>query len=273
VDATGRLSIDQLDPAPRMRRVRRGFWEARWRSPDRLDPRSRAQLYPALVSLCNTTFDVDFGAYWAEREREDYFGGLNWFSLFLTATGGVVGFTSYQTPRVDGSPCVFMDSTCVLPDYQGVGLLTTHCVRTFAREKARRPLGRMYMAVRTENPIVYLGFAHGLGRDAMYPNPTKPTPPRIRALGMSAAEWLGQGAHFRPAEMRIVSAYDEPLFDRLPSSGDTEIDRLFHETLNTDDAFLVVAPLHYVRRLAPGLWMALRAKLRARHSSGGAIAA
>jgi hypothetical protein len=244
----GDVVIDALSPAPRIRTLRGGYLCATWSKPGRLDADSREQLYQAVTELCNSTFDVDFCPYWQERERGDYFGSLACFSLFLTQDRRIIGFTSYQTRSFRGHPCIYIDSTSILPRYQRAGLLRSHCVRAFVATRLRHPHRRTYMVVRTENPAVYRGFALGLGADAIYPRPGAPPPQRIREIGTAVAEWLGQGDKFHARDLRIESAYETPLYSVLPESGDPALDRFFTQTLDGVDAFLVIAPLRALRR-------------------------
>jgi hypothetical protein len=245
------LDVSKLDPKPRITRLRNGIRRAVWRNTDKLDERSQDAIYETIVELCDITFRVDFSKYWERRRSMGFLSSLTNFTLLLSPDDDVIAFTSYQMCEFAGARTLYIDSTSVYPPYQTKGLMAPLFAIDFFGEHLRNPFRRMYMIVRTENPIVYAALCTMLGGDNMNPDPRRPVPERLQEIASACADWLKCGdaavhtppeATFDPERLTQRDAYSDPLYDRIPRSGLRPLDEFFHSSVRPIDAFLVTAP-------------------------------
>jgi hypothetical protein len=236
-----------LKALPRAHRLREGISYITWRPPDQLDHATREWLYEALVEVSSQAFGADMTAYWRERRANNYFSELQQFTLLVDKTE-FIGWTGHHIRRFAGATCMYIDSTGVLPEYKGRGIIDVVQTHAVVRELATRPLKTVYLAVRTENPVIYRLLQTAAGSDYVYPLPRAPTPARIQEIGSAIAAWLDQTEIFDPLNLKVAGAYSglDALYGELP---------VFKRELRPVDAFILIADatlfravIHFVRR-------------------------
>lgn len=245
---------DDIHPAPKVAKLRKGFTRATWEgsATGKFDERAADWLYDAFVQMCDFTFGVPFGEYWAKRRGEGFLASLRHLSLVIAPDGRVAGFTTYQVRRFRRRRTIFIDSTAVLPEFQDAGLMAPIFGRNFALERCRMPFGRLYSVVRTENPVVHVALGTMLGEGKLHPAPQLPIPDDVRAVAADTAEWLGQSHCFDPSVLAVRAAYPGmgALYAELPKSGVRPMDDFFEANLAPEDAFLITGTAEW-RKLVP----------------------
>ncbi len=235
--------LENVEIRPRMKELPNGFGLAMWTNPARLNESCQDHLYRALVRVSTPAFGADMVPYWRGRREEGYFPRISRFCFIVEPGGKVIGWTGFHRRRFAGRPCLFLDSTGVLPAYQAQGVISKVQVRLILGELAKAPLSARYLVARTENPVIYRMLELGLGRGRVFPLRDRKTPRAIQEIGAEAAEWLGQAEIFEASSLKLVGAYSnlDALYGELPSCGDFDLDRFFRDRLTPHDAFLVIA--------------------------------
>jgi hypothetical protein len=241
---------------PRVRSLREGLSYITWRPPSRLARETQEWLYESLVEVSSQAFGADMTAYWQERCAGNYFLELQQFTLLLDKTE-FIGWTGHHVRRFAGATCLYLDSTGVLPNYRGrrvIDIVQTHAV---VRELVVRPHKRVYLAVRTESPVIYRFLQQAAGANYIYPSPKGSTPVRIQEIGSAIVAWLNQTDVFDPTLLKVAGAYSglDALYGEMPVCSDEELNGFFKRELTPVDAFIVVvdatllrAVKHFVRR-------------------------
>lgn len=232
-----------VTPQPALWGSANQFRLAAWKSPGKLTESSQERLYDTLVRVSTRSFGADMTPYWRDRREGGYFSRISQFFFIVNPQGDVIGWTGYHRRVFAQRTCLYLDSTGVLPRYQGQGVISRMQSRILTWELARRPFSALYLITRTENPVIYRMLVRGVGDGRVFPPSTGETPEDIQRIGIEVAEWLGQSAIFQPAELKLVGAYSnlEALYGDLPCCGQTDLDCFFRDNLTPEDAFLVIA--------------------------------
>ncbi len=247
---TDRLTLE-AGARPRRGRLGRGFTYVCWRRPPALSDEGKRALYGEIIKVASSTFGDDMTPYWTRRAADGYLEKITRVFLIML-DGRVVGWTGYHRLKVAGQTCLFIDATGVLPELQKTGVMTQVFGRLLAAEFARNRLRPLYLAMRTESPVVYKAFLRIVGEADIYPNLLKPAPPVVEEIGRYIAGWLHQSEKFEPATLRILNAFDGPCPWRWtgnadeeeaghPLCGDARVNSYFLERLRPEDAFIIIA--------------------------------
>lgn len=229
-------------PAVR-KRLGRGWSYVYWRNTAEFCSISRNVLCEVLVDMSTSAFGADMTTYWADRSRNGYFEQIAKFCLLVNPDGAVAGWTGYHKKTFAEARCLYLDSSGVVPALQGGGLLSRLQARLIVQEFARSFPRRLHLLARTESPVVYRLLRDGCGADNIWPAPGSVVPPQVARIAAGSAEWLGQQDRFDAMTLAVRGAYDnlEALYGSLPTCGESSIDAFFQETLEPDDAYVVVA--------------------------------
>jgi hypothetical protein len=236
---------------PRRGRLGRGFSYVCWAAPRALGENGKATLYREIIKVASATFGDDMTPYWTGRAADGYLEKITKF-FFVMREGQVVGWTGYHRLQVEAGTCLFIDATGVLPELQQTGVMTQVISRFLASEFIRNKLKPVYIAMRTESPVVYQAFYKAVGERDIYPNLLKAPPPHVERIGRYVAGWLKQAEKFDPATLRILNAFEGPCPWRWtgnadecdaghPVCQDVRINSYFSERLRPEDAFIVIA--------------------------------
>ncbi|MFJ3811245.1 hypothetical protein ACIPWE_33410, partial [Streptomyces sp. NPDC090073] len=200
-------------------------------------------VFSLLVEISTKAFGADMTPYWRDRRKGRFFEKISKFCLLVDPLGNISGWTGYHRRIFGNAHCLYLDSSGVLPESQGGGLMGHIHAKMIATEclyYAPRPV---YLVARTESPVVYRLLRNGCGADNIWPSPDRAADRRVELIATDAAEWLGQSDKFDPASLRVLGAYDnlDALYGDLPSCGDGTIDAFFRDTLRPEDAYIVIA--------------------------------
>src|SRR5688500_3308669 len=127
-------------PQVRRHRVSKGFTYEEWRSPEELKQLRHAALREQLVAASSEAFGTEMSTVWQQRLAGDFFDSLDRFYLILPPEDGVVGWTSARAATISKERCVYFDSTGIVPEHQGSGLIRAVQRSAVLRELSRRPL-------------------------------------------------------------------------------------------------------------------------------------
>jgi acetyltransferase (GNAT) family protein len=201
-------------------------------------------LYAALSELSPRVFGVDLTSYWEDRRRRNMFGKLARFYLFGDRHGALIGWSGYHLGRFAGRRCIYLDMAGIVPEWQGVGVITGVESRAILHELVLHRFERLYLVTRTPNPALYRMFLKAFGSDRVHPGRAQPVPGEVAAVAEAVAAWIGQPERLRASELKLVDSYapylSQPYAVR-PRSGDVLLDRWFDSTLGVGDAFLVIS--------------------------------
>lgn len=250
--------VKQFSVRPVRQPLSGGFNCACWNQPRSLTYDERREIYRVLVEVSTVAFGADMFPYWRDRAKDGYLDKITNFFFVTDADGEVVGWTGYHRLDVHGTICLFLDSTGILPKLQKTRLMTLVFGRALAKEMLRNMLRPVYLAMRTENPVVYYAFFKIVGMGNIYPNLVKEASATVQRIGTFIAGWLNQGNKFEPSSMRIRGAYDnlDALYGEQPVCDDERINAYFQRSLRPEDAFIVIAKMSSLgsaRLLARGL--------------------
>ncbi|MCZ7416882.1 MULTISPECIES: hypothetical protein [unclassified Streptomyces] len=240
-------SLDALRDAaasPLSRRPLKDGWSyVSWHDTARFSERFQDTVYSLLVEISTKAFGADMTPYWRDRRKGRFFEKVSRFCLLVDPLGAVCGWTGYHRRIFGNAHCLYLDSSGVLPESQGGGLMGHVHARMIGRECLAYAPRPVYLVARTESPVVYRLLRNGCGPGNIWPAPGTPVDPRVSLIATDVAEWLGQGDKFDRASLRVLGAYDnlDALYGDLPSCGDRAVDAFFRETLRPVDAYIVVA--------------------------------
>ena len=243
---------EQLSHQPLVQPLPGRFQLASWLRPSLLSEASQDDMFATLVRISTLSFGADMTPYWAGRKAGGYFQKISRFCFIIAGDGAVVGWTGFHRQRFGGQHCLYLDSTGVLPEYQGSGIISQVQSRILARELAAHAFSSRYLITRTENPVVYRMLQRAVGAERIYPSARMPVvPERIQRIGADTAVWLRQQDVFDPLTLKVAGAYSnlDALYGQLPTSGDGELDAFFQRSLRPVDAFLVIADANFFRVL------------------------
>lgn len=237
--------IRAFNVQPVIRPLTRGYRSARWSPPAVLPPVHKQAIYSALVEVSTRAFGADMTPYWRDRARDGYLDRITRFYFIHDAEDRIVGWTGYHRLSLAGRTCLFLDSTGVLPELQNTGIMTRLFGQFLLWEVVRSEPFGLYVAMRTENPVVYQSFYKVAGERNTFPCLVAPVPERVQEMGRQLASWLEQSDKFEPSSLRVRGAYDnlDALYGELPTCDDDNINRYFRQQLRPVDAFLVLARL------------------------------
>jgi len=245
-----------VTPSPQLSQLGRGWSYAQWASSTAQFSRSsKDAMIACLVEVSTRAFGADMTSYWAGRDADGFFDKVTRFCLLVDPQGMVAGWTGQHRKVFDGCACLFLDSSGVIPELQGGGLMSRLHARIIVREVLARTPRPVYLVTRTENPVVYCLLRDGCGSSNIWPSPHAGPSHRASAIATAASHWLGQRDKFDPASMLVRGAYDnlDALYGDLPSSGEAVTDEFFQNSLRPEDAFIIVARAfipHVVRKWA-----------------------
>jgi len=243
---------ERLSHQPLVRPLPGNFQLASWRRPSLLSEASQDHLFATLIRISTQSFGADMTPYWAGRKAGGYFQRISRFCFILAADGAVVGWTGFHRQRFGGEHCLYLDSTGVLPEYQGSGIVSQVQSRILARELLAHAFSSLFLITRTENPVVYRMLQRAVGAERIHPSARLPgSPEKIQRIGAETAAWLRQQDVFDPPTLKVAGAYSnlDALYGELPTSGDRELDAFFQRSLRPVDAFLVIADANFFRVL------------------------
>jgi ribosomal protein S18 acetylase RimI-like enzyme len=243
---------ERLSHRPLVRSLPGGFRLASWLRPSLLTEASQDQIFATLVRISTVSFGADMTPYWAGRKAGGYFQKISRFCFIIAPDGAVVGWTGFHRKRFAGQHCLYLDSTGVLPEYQGSGIISQVQSRILARELAAHALSSLFLITRTENPVVYRMLQRAVGEDRIHPSPLQPVAPElIQRIGAETSVWLGQKDVFDSPTLKVAGAYSnlDALYGEQPTSGDAGLDAFFQSSLRPVDAFLVIADANFFRVL------------------------
>jgi hypothetical protein len=200
-------------------------------------------VFSLLVEISTKAFGADMTPYWRDRKQGRFFEKITKFCLLVDPLGNISGWTGYHRRIFSGQHCLYLDSSGVLPEAQGGGIMGHVHSKMIIQECLRYAPRPVYLLARTESPVVYRLLRNGCGADNIWPSPDAPVDRRVSLIGEDAAEWLGQSEKFDRGSMKILGAYDnlDALYGDLPTCGEPQIDAFFRKTLRPEDAFIVVA--------------------------------
>lgn len=235
--------LDHVTPQPRRFPLGRQWSYVAWTNTAEFSTASKDVMFSCLIEISTKAFGADMTSYWADRDEGGFFERITKFCLLVDPTDTVAGWTGYHRTRFGGMPCLYLDSSGVLPELQGDGLMGRLHTRMITHEcivHAPRPV---HLVTRTENPVVYRLLRDGCGADNIWPSPHAAPSPRVSAIGSDAADWLEQREKFEPATLSVRGAYDnlDALYGDLPSCGEAATDEFFRTSLRPEDAYIVVA--------------------------------
>jgi hypothetical protein len=167
---------------------------------------SKKAMFDCLVEISTKAFGADMTDYWAGRHDGGFFEPATKFCMLIDPMGTVTGWTAYHRTKFGGAFCLYLDSSGVLPEVQGGGLMGQLHSRMIAQEclvHAPRPV---HLVTRTENPVVYWLLRNGCGKRNIWPTPLGAPSGTVFAIGMDAADWLGQRDKFNPATLTVRGA-------------------------------------------------------------------
>ena len=212
------------------------------------DEATRDAVYAALVPVTTWSFGADMTPYWAGRRQQGYFARLAEFIAVADGDDRMVGWTGYSHLRKNGYANVYIDSSGMIPPYQGKGImraiwstrLSGHAFQRFAG------VGELYVSARSESPVLYKLLRAIPGVSQLYPNTRAGIPPHVLACGRELASWLGQADLLQQDSLTLKGAYAalDALYGELPSTGDASLDQLFRAQLGPLDAFLLVGEVN-----------------------------
>jgi hypothetical protein len=182
--------------------------------------------------------------YWSQRSKEGYLERLTEFVLVSAPDGSMVGWTGCHLLPYDEHTLIYLDSTGMVPQWQSRGVMGAlmrsrvhHAV--LPRCAGDRPV---FLTARSESPVFYR-LMRGLLCDShpLFPHPALPAPPEVVSAALHLAAWLGQGGTLDPVTLAIRGAYGglDELYGELPTTGDTDLDKLFRGQLGPLDAYLL----------------------------------
>ncbi|MFG3284538.1 hypothetical protein [Streptomyces sp. NPDC048111] len=195
------------------------------------------------MEISTKAFGADMTPYWRDRRAARFFEKITKFCLLVDPLGNIAGWTGYHRRIFGNAQCLYLDSSGVLPESQGGGLMGHIHAKMIIQECLRYAPRPVYLLARTESPVVYRLLRNGCGAENIWPAPGARTSREVSLIGADVAEWLGQGEKFDRASMKVVGAYDnlDALYGDLPACGEPTIDAFFRSTLNPEDAYIVVA--------------------------------
>lgn len=244
-DTVENLEPTRLAGAGHPRRLARGY-RLLTVSPRRIQPERRRELLPFLIAVSTQAFGVDTHAVWRQRLEESWFDRVDRLLLVLAGRDRVVGWTSYRSAEVAGERVLYMDTTGITPEHQRHGLIPRIQSRVVLRRLAARPLRPLHVVYRTRNPIVWRGLRRRVGAESVAPPSDGRAPAWARELAVAVDESLAEPGRLDPQTMVVRGAYAArggAIYGEaeVPQSGDPEADRYFAQSLNRDDALLVIA--------------------------------
>jgi hypothetical protein len=238
---------------PICRTLGNGFGYVCWRRPSLLSEANKEGLYQSIIGVASQTFGDDMTPYWKGRAADKYLEKVTRVFLVMDARQ-LVGWTGYHRWRVNGHTCIYIDATGMLPHLQKSGVMTQLFGSFLAYEFLRNRLRPIFIAMRSESPVVYHAFFRVVGMQNIYPNlQQRPTPEAVE-IGMHVAKWLHQDEKFEPTTFRVRNAFDgpcpwrwSPTLEALkvehPVCPDQQINSFFAEQLQPEDAFIIVAKM------------------------------
>ncbi|OJH39891.1 N-acetyltransferase [Cystobacter ferrugineus] len=230
---------------PTLLPLSRGYRGACWAPPFALDASHKQAIYGALREVSTLAFGADMAPYWRDRSLDGYLDKLTRFYFIHGADDRIVGWTGYHRLMLAGQTCLYLDSTGVLPELQNTGIMTGLFSQFLLVELLRAGPRDLYVAMRTENPVVYQSFYKVAGEHNTFPSLSMPVPDKVQEMGRQLAAWLKQGDKLEAPSLRVKGAYDnlDALYGELPTCDDDNINRYFRQHLRPVDAFLVLARL------------------------------
>lgn len=240
--------IKGSDVKPVHRRLKDRFSYVCWEYPRSLSDEKKSDIYRSLVEVSTKAFGADMTPYWRDRSRDGYLDQITKFFLVFNSENQMVGWTGYHRFDVEGRTCLFLDSTGILPNLQKTGVMTQIFGHTLTSELWHNKLFPIYLAMRTESPVVYHAFYRVVGKGNIFPNPEMTHPTDVQRIGKFLAGWLKQEDKFELSSLRIRGAYDnlDALYGEQPVSENDKINQYFQHQLRPEDAFIVIAKLDIV---------------------------
>ncbi|MFD4374295.1 hypothetical protein [Streptomyces sp. NPDC058486] len=224
-------------------RLKDGWSYLRWSDTSKFSEEFQSTVFSLLVEISTKAFGADMTPYWRDRRAGRFFEKITTFCLLVDPLGNVSGWTGYHRRVFGNAHCLYLDSSGVLPDSQGGGLMGHIHSKMIIQECLRYAPRPVHLLARTESPVVYRLLRNGCGADNIWPSPHNEVSREVSLIGVDAAEWLGQSEKFDRASLKIVGAYDnlDALYGDLPTCGEPGIDTFFRENLRPEDAYIVVA--------------------------------
>ncbi|MFB9463829.1 hypothetical protein [Streptomyces cinereospinus] len=228
---------------PLQRRLKDDWSYIYWNDTALFSEEYQDTIYSLLVEISTKAFGADMTPYWHDRRKGRFFEKVSKFCLLVDPLGNISGWTGYHRRIFGNAHCLYLDSSGVLPESQGGGLMGHVHARMIASECLTYAPRPVYLVARTESPVVYRLLRNGCGAENIWPAPGTGVDRRVALIATDVAEWLGQSDKFDPDSLRILGAYDnlDALYGDLPSCGDPAIDTFFRETLRPEDAYIVIA--------------------------------
>ncbi|WP_199930948.1 hypothetical protein [Streptomyces sp. CB02923] len=225
------------------RRLKDGWSYIYWNNTAHFPQEYQDRIYSVLVEISTKAFGADMTPYWSDRKKGRFFEKISKFCLLVDPLGNISGWTGYHRRIFGNAHCLYLDSSGVLPDSQGGGLMGHIHAKMIALECLNYAPRPVYLVARTESPVVYRLLRNGCGPDNIWPAPDTAVDRQVSLIATDVAEWLGQSDKFDPGSLRILGAYDnlDALYGDLPSCGDPTIDAFFRTTLRPEDAYIVIA--------------------------------
>ena len=209
-----------------------------------LDAKTQEEIYSVLVPITTSSFGADMTPYWSQRRQQGYFNRLTEFIFIADPEDQIVGWTGYSVLKFEGYENIYIDSSGMIPAKQSRGIMRAVWAERVGNNAFahNNRAGRLYVSARSESPILYKLFCGLVGRESVYPNVGGSLPDHIIRCGADLAAWLDQSALLERERLVIRGAYAnlDALYDELPSTGDSTLDRLFREELGPLDAYLLV---------------------------------
>ncbi|MBV8994307.1 MAG: hypothetical protein JO287_11570, partial [Pseudonocardiales bacterium] len=181
-----------VTPSPRLRQLGRGWSYAQWTNTAQFSRSSKDALFTCLVEVSTRSFGADMTSYWADRDAGDFFGEITKFCLLADPRGIVAGWTGHHRKIFDGRACLYLDSSGIIPELQGGGLMSRLQARMIVRECLANAPRAVYIVTRTENPVVYRLLCDGCGAANIWPSPHTAPTRRASTVATAASDWLGQ---------------------------------------------------------------------------------
>jgi GNAT superfamily N-acetyltransferase len=211
--------------------------------PNDLLGRHCGPLRDELISVSDQAFGTDTARTWHRRFEGDFFRRLDCFYLILDPHDALIGWSGYRAHTICGERVVYFDSTGLLPDHQGQGLIPR--IQRAALELERSPDAArpINLVVRTRNQAAYRLAINTPRTEPVIPACDGIVPEPRRTLVAATASWLGQSP-FDPTTGRVTGAYSDRPALYGPGChtdvGDPQISRLF-ASLGPVDALLLFA--------------------------------